>query len=88
MSALFHKVISLNQDYSDKARTLLEIKLRKVPGVVSAVIKDDNTFSIYTKNPKMLLSALLALKIMGVKDSLKQKIKAQKAEVKAVSEEL
>lgn len=67
MSVLFHKVVDLNQDYGDKARTLLEIKLRKIPGVVSALIKD-NTLSIYTKNPKMLLSALLALKLMGTKD--------------------
>ena len=91
MSALFHQNISLDLDYDARTRTLYECKLRKVPGVKSALIHD-GVLSVYTTSPKLLVAALFKLKLISIKQRIEQKKKEAKEQdqkqIKAVGDEL
>ncbi len=88
MSQVFHYTTKLEQEYSAKGTAVLEYKLRKVPGVVSACILKDNTLSVYAKDKLSLAKALFALRLVPVRDELKAKAKKERTDIKAVSEEL
>ena len=68
MSQVFHYTTKLEQEYSAKGTAVLEYKLRKVPGVVSACILKDNTLSVYAKDKLSLAKALFALRLVPVRD--------------------
>jgi len=88
MTQVFHYTTKLEQEYSAKGTAVLEYKLRKVPGVVSACILKDNTLSVYAKDKLSLAKALFALRLVPVRDELKAKAKKERNDIKAVSEEL
>ena len=70
MSGLYHKVIKLEQNYSEKKAALLEFSLRRVKGVVSACVLPNNSLSVYTNDPKTLSYALYKMELLSVKDKI------------------
>ncbi|MGN1280573.1 MAG: heavy metal translocating P-type ATPase [Succinivibrio sp.] len=88
MTQVFHYTARLNQEYGDRGNALLEYRLRSVRGIVSACVLKDNTLSVYAKDRQALVRALLAMKLLCAKDALEVKAKKEKADIKAVSEEL
>lgn len=88
MSGLYHKVIKLDQSYSDKKAALLEFSLRRVKGVVSACVLPNNSLSVYTNDPKTLSYALYKMELLSVKDKIKAKESEQETEIKNAADEL
>lgn len=88
MSGLYHKVIKLEQNYSEKKAALLEFSLRRVKGVVSACVLPNNSLSVYTNDPKTLSYALYKMELLSVKDKIKAKESEQETEIKNAADEL
>lgn len=78
MSGLYHKVIKLEQNYSEKKAALLEFSLRRVKGVFSACVLPNNSLSVYTNDPKTLSYALYKMELLSVKDKIKAKESGRK----------
>lgn len=88
MSGLYHKVIKLEQNYSEKKVALLEFSLRRVKGVVSACVLPNNSLSVYTNDPKTLSYALYKMELLSVKDKIKANESEQETEIKNAADEL
>ena len=88
MSGLYHKVIKLEQNYSEKKAALLEFSLRRVKGVVSACVLPNNSLSVYTNDLKTLSYALYKMELLSVKDKIKAKESEQETEIKNAADEL